>query len=123
VPVSWCAVAARADHPRLLRDCRVPWLGRAEDKADAGTWAVTCFVTRAGFRRQGVARALARAAVEHARAARARAVEAYPMLTRPGQDIAWGELHVGSASVFAAAGLAEVARPTRRRVVMQVDFR
>src|SRR5262245_61103909 len=28
-PVGWCAVAPRSDHPRLRRDCRVPWLDRA----------------------------------------------------------------------------------------------
>ena len=38
----------------LLRVYRVPWAGRAEVKADASVWAVTCFFVRAGFRRQGV---------------------------------------------------------------------
>ena len=121
-PVGWCAVAPRSDHPRLLRDCRVPWLGRAEDKADASVWAVTCFVTRAGFRRRGISRVLARAAVEFAHGGGARAVEGYPMLTHPGQEVTWGELHVGSRSIFAAAGFAEVSRPTPRRVVMRIDF-
>jgi hypothetical protein len=32
------------------------------------------------------------------------------------------ELHVGTEGVFADAGFAEVSRPTRRRVVMRVDF-
>ena len=31
-------------------------------------------------------------------------------------------LHVGSRSIFAAAGFAEVSRPTLRRVVMHIDF-
>lgn len=35
----------------------------------------------------------------------------YPMLTQPGQEIAWGEHHVGSRSIFTAAGLAEVSPP------------
>ena len=121
-PVGWCAVAPRADHARLLRDMRVPWVGRMEDKADPGVWAVTCFVTRAGFRRRGVSRALARAAVDFARDRGARALEGYPMLTEPGQDIAWGELHVGSGSIFAAAGFTEVSRPTLRRLVMRIEL-
>jgi GNAT superfamily N-acetyltransferase len=121
-PVGWCAVEPRTAYPRLLLKTRVPWTGRAEDKADAGIWAVTCFVTRAGFRRRGVSRALARAAVDFARQRGARALEGYPMITQPGQEITWGELHVGSRSVFAAAGFAEVGRPTVRRVVMRVDF-
>ncbi len=122
VPVGWSAVAPRADHARLLRDMRVPWVGRTEDKADPGVWAVTCFVTRAGYRRRGVSRALARAAVDFARERGARALEGYPMLTEPGQEIAWGELHVGSRSIFAAAGFVEVSHPTLRRVVMRIDF-
>jgi GNAT superfamily N-acetyltransferase len=121
-PVGWCAVEPRAAYPRLRSKCRVPWEGRSEDKADASVWAVTCFVTRAGFRRRGVSRALARAAVDFARGRGARALECYPMLTEPGKEITWGELHVGSRSIFAAAGFAEVSRPTLRRVVMRVDF-
>jgi hypothetical protein len=58
-PVGWCSVEPRTAYPRLLLKTRVAWEGRAEDKADASVWAVTCFVTRAGFRRRGVSRALA----------------------------------------------------------------
>jgi hypothetical protein len=52
---------------------------------------------------------LAGAAVDFARERGARAIEGYPMLTLPGQEITWGELHVGSRSVFADAGFAELA--------------
>ena len=121
-PVGWCAVEPRAAYPRLLRNCRVPWEGRAEEKTDDSIWAVTCFVTRTGYRRRGISRALARAAVDFARERGARALEGYPMLTKPGQDIMWGELHVGSRSIFVDAGFAEVGRPTPRRVVMRIDF-
>ena len=120
-PVGWCAVEPRTAYVRLQNKPLV-WAGRAEDKADEGVWAVTCFVTRVGFRRRGVSRALARAAVDFARERGARAVEGYPMITTPGQEITWGELHVGSRSIFAAAGLAEVSRPSLRRVVMRLDF-
>jgi len=121
-PVGWCAVEPRSNYPRLALKMRVPWEGRDEDKTDDGVWAVTCFVTRTGFRRRGISRALARAALEFARERGARAVEGYPMLTHPGHDIAWGELHVGSRSVFEAAGYEEVSHPTPRRFVMRVDF-
>ncbi len=121
-PVGWCAVAPRSSHPRLLLKTRVPWEGRAEDKTDDSVWAVTCFVTRTGFRRRGVSRALARGTVDFARARGARALEGYPMLTQPGQEIAWGEFHVGSRSIFQAAGFTEVSKPTLRRVVMRIDF-
>jgi hypothetical protein len=44
------------------------------------------------------------------------------MLVSPGQNITWGELHVGKRSVFDAAGFTEVNRPSKRRVVMRIDF-
>ncbi len=120
-PVGWCAVEPRTAYLRLLFT-RVPWTGRTEDKTDDGIWAVTCFVTRAGFRRRGVSSALARAAVDFARKRGALALEGYPMITQPDKDITWGELHVGSRSIFAAAGFTEVTQPTVRRVVMRIDF-
>jgi GNAT superfamily N-acetyltransferase len=120
-PAGWCAVEPRTAYPRLLRT-RVPWTGRAEDKADDGVWVVSCFVTRTGFRRRGVSRALAAAAPGFARERGARALEGYPMILQPGQEITWGELYVGSRGIFEAAGFAEVSQPTLRRVVMRIDF-
>lgn len=120
-PVGWCAVEPRSAYGRL-RNSPVPWSGRDEDPSDDAVWAVTCFVTRAGFRRRGISRALARATVDFARRRGARALEGYPMLTEPGQDVTWGELNVGTRSVFVEAGFQEVSRPTLRRVVMRIDF-
>ena len=121
-PVGWCAVEPRSAYQGLLRVFRVPWEGRSEDKIDESVWAVTCVFARAGFRRRGISYALARASVDFARDRGARALEAYPMLTQPGQDITWGELHMGTPSIFAAAGFIEVGRPTPRRAVMRIDF-
>ncbi len=66
-PVGWCAVNPRSANPRLLSQCPTPWVGRTEDKTDDSVWAVTCILTRAGYRRRGISRALARAAVDFAR--------------------------------------------------------
>ena len=121
-PVGWCAVEPRPAYGGLVRNNRVPWEGRDEDKTDESVWAVTCVFVRAGFRRTGVAHALAAAAVDHARRRGARALEAYPMLTEPGREIVWGELNAGTRDMFAAAGLVQVNHPTKRRVVMRVDF-
>jgi GNAT superfamily N-acetyltransferase len=118
-PVGWCAVEPRTAYPHLVANSRVPWVGRTEDKTDDSVWAVTCVFTRAGFRRRGVSYALVAAAVDHARQRGARALEGYPMTTKQAID---EELHVGILSVFAAAGFAEVARPTLRRAVMRLDF-
>ena len=93
-----------------------------EDETDDSVWAVTCFGTRPGFRRRGISRVLTSAAVDFARRRGARALEGYPMITEPGEDITWGELHFGSRSAFAAAWLAEVSNPTLRTVVPHVDF-
>jgi GNAT superfamily N-acetyltransferase len=118
-PVGWCAVEPRTAYDGLLRVFRVPWEGRDEDRTDDTVWAVTCLFARAGFRRRGISRELARAAVAFARRRGARAIEAYPITTK---NVIAEELHVGTPSVFADAGLVEISRPTARRVVMRLDF-
>jgi GNAT superfamily N-acetyltransferase len=118
-PVGWCAVEPRTEYEGLLRNSRVPWAGRSEDKTDDSVWAVTCLFTRAGFRKRGISRALAGAAVDFARERGARAIEGYPMTTK---DVISEELHVGTEGVFTAAGFTEVSRPTLRRVVMRIDL-
>jgi GNAT superfamily N-acetyltransferase len=118
-PVGWCAVEPRTAYEGLVRNNRVPWEGRAEDKTDGSVWAVTCLLTRVGFRKRGVSRALARAAVDFARERGARAIEGYPMITK---NVILEELHVGTEGVFADAGFTVVSRPTPRRVVMRIDF-
>jgi GNAT superfamily N-acetyltransferase len=118
-PVGWCAVEPRCAYEGLVRNNRVPWEGRDEDKADASVWAVTCVFARAGYRRRGVSYALVRAAVDHAREGGARALEGYPIVTK---KVILEELHVGTEGAFAAAGFTEVTRPTKRRIVMRVDF-
>ena len=122
-PAGWCAVEPRPAYIGLVRNYRVPWEGCSEDREDDGVWAITCVFVRAGCRGQGIAYALVRAAVGFARERGARAVEAYPMLTEPGQKISWDEIHVSTVGIFADAGLHEVARPTIRRIVMRADFR
>ena len=44
------------------------------------------------------------------------------MILKPGHEITWDEMRVGSRSVFAAAGFTDVSHPTLRRVVMRIDF-
>jgi GNAT superfamily N-acetyltransferase len=120
-PAGWVAVAPRTEFVRY-RGSQVPWAGRHEDKDDDGVWAVTCFAVRVGYRKQGLMYELAAAAVEHARERGAQAVEGYPIVLNQGQEVAWGEANVGTPGPFAAAGLTEVSRPTKRRRVMRLDF-
>ena len=120
-PVGWVAVEPRTAYPKL-RTSRIPWTGRDEDKDDDGIWAVTCLVVRKGYRGRGLTYPLARATIDYANERGARALEAYPMITHPAEEITWGEVHVGSRSIFEQAGFTEVAHPTLRRVVMRIDF-
>jgi GNAT superfamily N-acetyltransferase len=120
-PVGWVAVEPRTNY-RRLRGSSVPWAGRAEDPADPDVWAIVCFAIRPGYRSQGLTRPLARAAVEYARAHGAKAIEGYPMVPKPGQQVSWGEMNVGSRNTFLAAGFREVSHPTARRVVMRLDL-
>ena len=118
-PVGWCAVEPRCAYEGLVRNARVPWEGRDEDRTDDRVWAVTCVFTRAGFRKRGISRALVRAAAAFARERGACAIEGYPITTT---NAIAEELHVGTEDSFAAAGFREVSRPTPRRVVMRIDF-
>ncbi len=120
-PVGWCAVEPRSAYPTLSEQ-RTHLKKRGEDRADDAVWAVTCFLTRVGHRHRGVMRAMALAAVEHARERGARSLEAYPIVTEPGVDIPWGEAHVGPLDVLLDAGFTEVAHPTKRRYVVRIDF-
>jgi GNAT superfamily N-acetyltransferase len=74
---------------------------------------------RAHYRRQGVAKALIRAAVDFADSRGAAALEAYPITTSAAID---EELHVGTIASYLEAGFLEVSRPTKRRAVVRLDF-
>ena len=117
--MGWCAVEPRTAYTGLVRVFTVPWKDRDEDRSDASVWAVTCLFVRAGRRRRGISRALARAAVGFARERGARALEAYPMVTTAAIE---EELHVGTVPTFEAAGMRQVAAPTPRRAVLRIDF-
>ncbi|HEY8474640.1 MAG TPA: GNAT family N-acetyltransferase [Natronosporangium sp.] len=120
-PAGWVAVEPRTAYPKL-RTTPIPWRGRAEGKDDPSVWAVTCFVVRTRFRGRGLTYHLARAAAEFARERGARAVEGYGMITEPGKEITWGELHVGPRQAFEEAGFRQLSQPSKRRVVMRIDF-
>lgn len=118
-PVGWCAVGPRSDLIGLVRTFTVPWKDRHEDRTDPSVWAMTCVLVRTGYRRRGIAAALVRASVAHARAAGAHRLEGYPITTT---DVIGEELHVGTVHTFAEAGFARVSAPTHRRMVMQIDL-
>jgi len=59
VPSGWCAIAPRADYPRLTT-----YRMAAATKDEEGLWAVTCFVVRVGARRQGLTEVLLDGAID-----------------------------------------------------------
>jgi hypothetical protein len=117
-PVGWCAVEPRTEYEGLVRNNRVPWEGRSEDKTDDSVWAVTCLFAPGSASAASAAHSRA-PPWTFARDRGARAIEGYPMTT---EDVIAEELHVGTKGTFAGAGFTEVSRPTLRRVVMRIDF-
>ncbi|HEX3650001.1 MAG TPA: GNAT family N-acetyltransferase [Pseudonocardiaceae bacterium] len=113
-PIGWCAVAPRADYPRLAH------MKAAQATADeAGLWSVTCFVVRVGHRRQGAATRLLAAAVDVARRHGGRIVEAYPVdpAVRPTGS---SGLFQGPLPMYLRSGFVEVARPSASRAVVRL---
>lgn len=81
-------------------------------------WSLVCLYVVPGRRGLGIARALVRAACEHAAAHGAQIVEAYPvddMVTSVSPD----EAYHGVASLLRDEGFTEVARRTPRRPLMR----
>jgi GNAT superfamily N-acetyltransferase len=117
-PVGWVAVEPRERYPVVLasRTTR-PAEGEA---AARGTWAITCFYVPRARRGRGLMRALVDAAVAHARGAGAVRVEAYPVDYR--KPVGATFLYHGVASVFRAAGFAEVERRSATRPIVRLEL-
>jgi GNAT superfamily N-acetyltransferase len=94
---------------------------RGEDKDDDSVWTVTRFVVRAGFRGRGLTRVLVRRGRVRA-GARGAGPQGLPYDHRARAGDHLGETHVGTRSIFEAAGFVEAHRATLRRVVMWIDF-
>jgi len=112
-PVGWCAVAPRSEYIRL-GGSRV--LAPVDELP---VWSVGCLFVGRMHRKQGVAVALVKAAVDFARRRGARMIEAYPVEPKTGRDIPAAFAWTGIPSLFAAAGLVEVARRSPTRPIMR----
>lgn len=113
----WVRVGPRTAQTRLAYTRAFAASPLAWDDPDV--WAVTCFVIRREFRGQGLNHRLLEAAVAHARANGARAIEAYPVDV-PVSKRHTNDLYIGILSVFLAAGFAEVARPKPDLAIVQL---
>ena len=91
-PVGWCSVAPRDAHAKLARSKTMPTV-------DEDAWTVLCFFVPRARRGEGIALALLKAAVKHARAEGASAIEGYPYDTS-----GVSSTHRGHSSLFERAG-------------------
>ena len=112
-PAAWVSLQPREAFSRLERS-------RAARRIDnESVWSVVCFFVHKDFRGRGAMRRLVAAAVEHARAAGAEWIEAYPKDledVRPTADAAY----VGLLPVFVEAGFTEVARHIKGRPIVRL---
>jgi len=122
--VGWVGLGPRPDFERIERSRVIP---RVEG---ATPWAVVCFVVAEATRGRGVASTLLAAAVEHARAAGAPAVEGYPIdvAAAPADAVRDTAAYVGTRSMFERAGFRLASATTSHsggapRVVMRLDLR
>ena len=104
VPVGWVSVAPREDFAALLRS---PQYRPRDD--DEGVWSIVCFAIDRYSRRTGVAAALLDAAVEHAFARGASAVEAYPHVSDPAD-------YMGSVELYERASFERVRDANKRAI-------
>ena len=82
-------------------------------------WALSCFYTRIGYRRQGVTKALISEALKVAKRAKAPALEAYPF----DATVSPSASSTGYAATFARAGFKIVARRDPPRPIMRHDLK
>ncbi|HEV7249771.1 MAG TPA: GNAT family N-acetyltransferase [Shinella sp.] len=118
--VGWCAVGPRLASPRFNGAKSSRPTDDAAEPDPARVYAITCFFIRTGFRRQGLMKRLAGAAVAFARENDALAVDACAIETE--KPLMWGEGFVGVASVFEELGFSEVARRSPRRPLMRLGL-
>jgi GNAT superfamily N-acetyltransferase len=107
-PIGWVQVGPRADVPGWNGARRLTAPTAEAPADDPRVWGISCFVTRAGCRRQGIATALLMSAVDWARKNGARVLDACPVdgsANRPPIS-----LYHGLASTFRRACFRKVAR-------------
>jgi GNAT superfamily N-acetyltransferase len=105
--VGWCGFWPRQKLHRLVHSRTIPSVD------DRPVWAIVCFLVRTGYRRQGVARALLRGAIDCARSYGAPALEAYP-IDPGGKRIDTAFAYVGTTAMFERVGFHRVTETAAR---------
>jgi ribosomal protein S18 acetylase RimI-like enzyme len=109
-PVGWVSLGPREDFAPLVRS---PQYRPREAGGGGAVWSLVCFTVDRHAQRQGVARELLAAAIEHAFARGASSLEAYPHKTDRAN-------YMGHVELFESAGFSPV-RETSKRVVMRLE--
>lgn len=107
-PIGWVAVAPREEFHAIVDS---PRYGPRDE--DEGVWSIVCFVVDKPRRGEGVAGELLGAAVAHAFARGASAVEAYPHVTN-------GSDYMGGVELYRRAGFEKV-RDANKRAIMRIQ--
>ena len=107
-PRIWVSIAPRTTHIRL---------GGPDAASGENIWSLTCMYAPRVLRGQGIAPVLIAAAVNHARAAGATIVEAYPVLP---DSPSYG--YMGRVPSFERAGFEHVCTAGTRRHVMRLGL-
>lgn len=118
--VGWMQVGPRADVPEFNNPGRASAPLAADDAADPGVWAISCFFIRNKARGQGLTHRLVGAGIAFARRSGARVLEACPM--DHSKDSRSGSLYVGSSRVFERAGFVRAAERKPGRPLMRLEI-
>lgn len=110
-PVGWVSVAPRSAYRRL--DASRFYKSRSAE----GVWSIPCFFVRRDYRGRGVALALLRAAVSHARRLGARLIEGYPLQPRK-KRIPDVFAYTGTRKMFEDAEFKVDVLPSPTRAIM-----
>jgi GNAT superfamily N-acetyltransferase len=120
--VGWLGFGPRVDFQRVVHSKVIPTIDARP------VWSIVCFAISASARGRGIGSKLLAAAVDHARAAGAPAIEAYPIELAPGERIAASAVYTGTLPMFERAGFRVVAdRPSaptasHNRVVVRLEL-
>ena len=119
-PVGWVQIGPRADVPNWNGARRLTAPTPEAPADNTGVWGISCFATKADWRRRGIGTALLAGAVEWARKNGARILDACPVDTKTKRQPI--SLYHGVASTFSRAGFHEVARRRPDRPLMRLEL-
>jgi GNAT superfamily N-acetyltransferase len=111
-PVAWCSIAPREQYGSLNRS---PVLKRLDDMP---VWSLVCLFVAKEYRDQGITRAVIQSAIDYVRDQGGKIIEAYPTLPKD-QRLPPVSIFMGLPEMFEKEGFVEVARPSKRKLIMR----